>query len=207
MTLLSRARSLSVLTMLVAGAIGIISSTQTWLDVTLNQGSGEPLPVPGASAIPVLAPLSLAVLALGTALSITGIVLRYAFGVLAILIGGVLAYLTGVVAFTSPTASVASTVTEATGQSGLVAVAALVTSLTQTPWPIVTLVGWVLLVAAGVFVLATARTWRRSGRKYQTDAESHQASPEAGPLDAIDSWDGLSRGADPTADPNGDATR
>lgn len=198
MRLLSRARSLSVLAMLLAGAIGIISSTQTWLHVTLNQGSGDPLPVPGASAIPVLAPLSLAVLALGTSLSITGLVLRCVFGALAVVIGGVLATLTATVVFTTPTASVASTVTEATGQSGLDAVAALVASVTQTPWPALTLIGWVLLIVAGAFVLATARTWRRSGRKYQTDGASQPAASDSEPLDAIDSWDGLSRGEDPT---------
>ena len=68
-----------------------------------------------------------------------------------------------------------------------------------------TLVGWVVLLAAGAFVLATARTWKGAGRRYRTDAAPRSGGalgdrhPTASaPLDAIDSWDGLSRGEDPT---------
>lgn len=197
--MIRRARLLGVVGILLAGAIGIISSTQTWLDVDLTAG-GEPLPVPGASAIPVLAPLSLAVLALGGALSIVGLVLRYAFGVLTVLAGGILLWLTAPIVFTQPISAVASTVTTATGISGQDAVGRLVAGISATAWPAVTLVGWVLLLAAGVFTLATAHTWRRVGRRY--DAEQSAAKrPAEGPLDAIDSWDELSRGEDPTGPP------
>ena len=85
-----RARLLAVTVVLAVGALGIISSTQTWLAVTLRQGPDSALLVPGAAALPVLAPLSLAVLALGAALSIVGLVLRYVFGALTIVIAGVL---------------------------------------------------------------------------------------------------------------------
>ena len=63
----ARARLLCVAAIVLAGAIGVISSTQTWLVVTLA-GAEHELTVPGAAAVPVLAPLSLAVLALGGAL-------------------------------------------------------------------------------------------------------------------------------------------
>ncbi|MFH5905902.1 hypothetical protein ACHM19_15340, partial [Clostridium perfringens] len=46
--------------MLLAGALGVISSTQTWIDVTLADGAQQTLAVPGADAVPVLTPLSLA---------------------------------------------------------------------------------------------------------------------------------------------------
>ena len=42
--------------------------------------------------------------------------------------------------------------------------------VTLTPWPAVTLVAWVVLLAAGAFVVATARTWKGTGRRYRTDA-------------------------------------
>ncbi len=40
-----RARSSAVLAMLLAGAIGVIASTQTWIDVTLDDGAQQTLAV------------------------------------------------------------------------------------------------------------------------------------------------------------------
>jgi len=196
-----RARLLAVTVVLAVGALGIISSTQTWLTVTLRQGPDAALLVPGADAIPVLAPLSLAVLALGGALSIVGLVLRYVFGALTLLIAAVLTWLTGVVVIQRPPSAAAATVTGATGITGLDAVTDLVNGIALTPWPAVTLAGWIVLLAAGAFVLATARSWRGAGRRYRTDTSASATTPAASasaPLDAFDSWDGLSRGEDPT---------
>jgi len=200
---IARARLLAVALTVLAGAIGVISSTQTWLTVVLDDGAKHTLPVAGADAIPVLAPLSLAALALGGALSIVGLVLRYVFGALAVVIGATLAVLTAQVAVARPLSSVASTVTTATGLTGQKAVSDLVLQIDPTPWPFVTLVAWVLLVAAGVFTLVTARRWRSSGRRYTTDAggrpDAAAGASASRPHDAIDSWDDLSRGDDPTA--------
>ena len=200
-----RARLLAVVAIVLCGALGVISSTQTWLTVALEDGAGHVLEVPGASAVPVLAPLSLAVLALGAALSIAGLVLRYAFGALGLLIGGVLAWLTGVVAFQHPVSAVTSAVTESTGVAGESSVAKLVASIAATAWPAVTLAVWGVLLIAGGFVLATAHAWSRSGRRYRTDDAARRPAP-AGPRPrdaagsrAIDDWDDLSRGEDPTA--------
>jgi hypothetical protein len=200
-----RARLLSVAVAVLCGALGVISSTQTWLTVVLEDGAQHVLEVPGASTVPVLAPLSLAVLALGAALSIVGLALRYVFGALAALIGGILAWLTARVVFEHPVSAVASVVTEATGITGESAVARLVASIDATPWPAVTLVVWVVLVVAGGFVLATAHRWSRTGRRYRTDDTARSASPagsrphDAAGSHAIDDWDDLSRGEDPTA--------
>ncbi|KZE37634.1 Trp biosynthesis-associated membrane protein [Microbacterium sp. T32] len=193
-----RARSLSVVGMLLAGALGVISSTQTWIDVTLADGAQQTLAVPGADAVPVLTPLSLAALALGAALSIVGRVLRYVLGVLALAIAGIVGVATAQVLLTMPVSATAATVTEATGISGMDAIADLVSSMSLTPWPAVTLLAELLLAAAAIFTLVTARRWQGSaGRKYRsaTDAPADTSRPH----DAIDSWDDLSRGADPTA--------
>lgn len=203
--MIRRARLLAVVVVAFCGAIGVISSTQTWLTVLLRDGAQEALEVPGASAIPVLAPLSLAALALGAALSIAGLVLRYAFGGVALLIAGVLAWLTAPVVLGPPVTAVAAVVTQSTGIAGEASVAELVATIATTPWPAVTLVVWVILAVAGVFVLATAHTWPRSGRRYRTDDASSTSAPAgARPHDAagsraIDDWDDLSRGQDPTA--------
>lgn len=197
-----RARLLAVVVTLAAGALGVLSSTQTWLTVTLGGAAGRTLDVSGAAAIPVLAPLSLAVLALGAVLSIVGVVLRYLLGALTVAIGAILGWLTAAVAFTHPTSAIAGTITAATGITGVDAVDGLVAHIESTPWPFVALVGWVVLVAAGVLTLATAHRWRGSGRRYRTDATTPAAAPAVSssrPHDAIDSWDDLSRGEDPTA--------
>ncbi|WP_254773805.1 Trp biosynthesis-associated membrane protein [Microbacterium sp. cf046] len=203
--MIRRARLLSVVAVLAVGATGIISSTQTWLVATLDDGAGHELAVSGAAAVPVLAPLSLAVLALGAALSIVGLVLRYVFGVLTVAIAATLGFLSAQVAITTPVSAVASTVTGSTGITGIEAVDALVATITPTAWPAVTLTATVILLAAGLAILVTARAWRRSGRRYEADAvasaEPHGGAPASRPHDAIDSWDDLSRGADPTADP------
>lgn len=208
-----RARLIAVAAMVLCGALGVISSTQTWLTVMLEDGAQQALEVPGASAVPVLAPLSLAVLALGAALSIVGPALRYVFGALAMLIGGVLAWQTARVVFEHPTSAVAAVVTESTGIAGESSVAKLVASIDATAWPAMTLVVWVVLIAAGIFVLATAHGWSRTGRRYRTDDAAQPAGraasrsgAEDGPRPhdaagsrAVDDWDDLSRGQDPTA--------
>lgn len=193
-----RARSLSVVGMLLAGALGVISSTQTWIDVTLADGAQQTLAVPGADAVPVLTPLSLAALALGAALSIVGRILRYVLGAIALAIAGVVGVATAQVLLTMPVSATAATVTEATGISGMDAIADLVSSMALTPWPAVTLVAELLLAAAATFTLVTARQWQGSaGRKYRTATDA--PADASRPHDAIDSWDDLSRGADPTA--------
>ena len=98
--------------------------------------------------------------------------------------------------------AVAKVVTDATGLSGEQAIQGLVASIGATPWPIVTAVAGVLVVAGGVFTLATAHRWSRGGRRYERDAAvgaSAGARPhDAARDDAIDSWDDLSHGDDPT---------
>lgn len=203
--MIRRARLLSVLTALAVGVVGVASSTQTWLVAVLDDGGQHELFVTGAAAVPVLAPLSLAVLALGGALTVVGLILRCAFGVLTVGIAGALGLLSAQVAFTIPVSAVASTVTSATGITGTDAVAALVASITATPWPAITLAASVVLLAGGVFILVTARAWGRTGRRFESDStaatQAGTEAPASRPFDSVDSWDDLSRGADPTADP------
>lgn len=194
-----RARLSSVLAVILGGALALISSTQTWLDVTLRDGASETLHVPGAAALPLLAPLSLAALALGLALTIAGRVTRYVFGVLAVAIGvGLLAGAWRIVA-EHPVDAVTSTVAEATGLTGTDTVRALVASLTTTPWPYIAVATALLIVAGGVLTLVTARSWGGAGRRFRTAAAPAADRPGSSrPHDAIDSWDDLSRGDDPT---------
>ena len=208
-----RLRSLSVLTVLAGGALALIASTQTWLDVTLLGSTTPPIAVPGASALALLAPLSLAALALGLALSIIGAVLRYAFGVLAVAIGVALGVGALRIAVERPVDAVAAAVTEATGLAGESTVRALIDHVAVTPWPAITVVASLAIATGGVVTVLTAHRWPGAGRRYRTDSAdmpaggaSRRVSADASggdagsrPHDAIDSWDDLSRGDDPTA--------
>lgn len=195
MTFARRGRSLAVSGFLLSGAVGIISSTQTWLTVE-RADAGEAILVPGASALPLLAPLSLAVLALGIALSIVGPVLRLFFGVLGAASALFLGWTTSQLLLSEPLSAVGPTVTETTGLAGSSAIADVVAGIELSAWPVMTLIGWIVLLAASLVVLFTWRRWKTGGRRYRTDAAHVEAA--AGPVDAIDSWDDLSRGTDPT---------
>ncbi|MFJ4225107.1 Trp biosynthesis-associated membrane protein [Microbacterium sp. NPDC089695] len=195
MSIARRGRMIGVFGFLLSGAIGIISSTQTWLTVE-RADAGEAILVPGASALPLLAPLSLAVLALGVAMSIVGHVLRLVFGVLGLASALFLAWTTVQLFLDEPLSAVRTTVTETTGLAGDAAVAGVVRSITLSAWPVIALVGWILLVFASIVVVLTWRRWKSGGRRYRTDAP--HGTESTGPVDAIDSWDDLSRGTDPT---------
>lgn len=193
--MIARARLISVILTLACGGLGVLASTQTWFTVDLTGAAAHSLTVPGSTAVPVLAPLSLAALALGAALSIAGTVLRYIFGAIEVAIGALLLIATWPVAVNHPVSAVARVVTTSTGITGDASVAKLIARIEASAWPYVALVLWVLLILVGVFVLITAGRWRSSGRRYRTDAAPR---PAVGPLDAVDSWDDLSRGEDPT---------
>lgn len=195
MSMIRRGRSISAVGLLLAGGIGIISSTQTWLTIQRADG-GEPILVPGADALALLAPLSLAVLALGAALTIVGPVLRYIFATLALLAGGLLAWWTAEILTSAPEAAYAPTVTETTGLAGGTAVADVIDTITPSFWPALALIGWILLIVTGLFALLTAKRWKSGGKRFRTDTAPHEDAE--GTVDAIDSWDDLSRGTDPT---------
>ncbi len=200
-----RARLFSVLAAILGGGLAVIGSTQPWLEVVLRDGAQDPLPVPGTAALPLVTPLGLAALALGLALSIVGRALRYVFGVLGVVIGGVLVWQSLRIALTTPPESVVTVVADATGLSGVAAVGELVSRISATAWPWLAAVGAALVLVGGLLTLVTAASWRRTDRRYRTDAAAQlDSAPGSRPHDAhdpIDSWDDLSRGADPTADP------
>lgn len=198
--MIRRGKLLAILAIIAAGALGTISSTQTWITVSLGEGPHAALAVPGAAAIPVLAPLSLAVLALGAALSIAGRILRICFGAATLVFSIILAGLTGAVVFDAGARHVASVVTEATGITGEDAVADLVQKITLTAWPALTLALWIILAAAGILTLATGSRWTSGGRRYVV-ADASGTAAASRPHDAIDDWDDLSRGDDPTTRP------
>ncbi|MEF3403859.1 Trp biosynthesis-associated membrane protein [Agromyces sp. CCNWLW203] len=196
----------------VAGAgLVLLSWSQTWFDLLIEAsttgGTGEPVAVTGSVASPALAALGLAGLALVAALAIAGPGIRFVLGVLEVLLGGCVLLAAGL-SLADPVASVSPAVTDATGVAGAAPTADLVASVTATVWPVLALVGGALLVLAGIAVLVTGTRWPASSRRY---SDSRMAADGTAPAvderpasdRAIDDWDGLSRGDDPT-DPDDD---
>ncbi|CAN5169787.1 hypothetical protein BH11ACT5_BH11ACT5_00060 [soil metagenome] len=171
----------------VFGGLTLIAWTQQWFVLTLT--SGQALPVAGQVAAPALSALGLASLALAAALSIAGRVFRVVLGVVEVLVG-VLVAGSAIAAISHPVAASVATVTDAVGESGSAAVAALVASVAVGAWPWLAVLLGVLSALVGAGVLATTRRWPGPTRKYET-----------GPADTTTpagTWDALSDGRDPT---------
>ncbi|WP_136706871.1 Trp biosynthesis-associated membrane protein [Agromyces sp. H66] len=199
-------------TILGAG-LALLSWSQTWFELELADAAasstGEEIAVPGSIASPALAALGLAGLALVAALAIAGPAIRVVLAGLEVILGGCVLLATGL-SLGDPIAAVSPAVTDATGVSGAGPTADLVASAVPTAWPAAALVGGVLLVAAGVVVLATGTRWPASARRYRSprlveaDAGAPAARGRAASDRAIDDWDELSRGDDPTDEPQDD---
>lgn len=197
-----------ILATIIGAGLALISWSQTWFELTLASGvaNDAPIEVAGSIASPALAALALAGLALVAALAIAGPGIRVVLGVLEVVLGGCV-IAAAWISLADPVASVSPAVTDATGVSGAEPTAALVATVTATAWPALALVGGALLVLAGVAVLVTGTRWPAGSRRYGgtrlvDDGASAPVAGERATSDrAIDDWDELSRGDDPTDDP------
>lgn len=196
---------------IVGAGLALLSWSQAWYELELAdaaaQGSGDAIAVPGSVASPALAALGLAGLALAAALAIAGPGIRIVLGVLEILLGGCVLLAAGI-SLGDPVAAVAPAVTDATGVSGTGPTAELVAAANPTAWPAAAVAGGVLLVVAGIAVLVTGTRWPASSRRYRgarladaDDSRSVGDRERAASDRAIDDWDELSRGDDPTEEP------
>jgi hypothetical protein len=186
-----RLKLVGILASAAVSALSFLAWTQPWFGLTLATGTA--LTVNGDAGAPALSALALAGLALSAALSVAGRVFGIVLGVLEVAIGA-LVVTSGVIAVVDPVLASASVVTAATAVSGDDSVRELVASVSSTAWPVLSIVFGALTVLAGLFVAATARAWPESSRKYQA---VRLEQPDANG-DAVDAWDALSDGADPT---------
>jgi uncharacterized membrane protein (TIGR02234 family) len=192
---------------IVGAGLTLLSWSQTWFELQLTdataQGSGEPIAVAGSVASPALAALGLSGLALVAALAIAGPGIRIVLGVLEVVLGGCVLLAAGI-SLGDRVAAVSPAVTDATGVSGSGPTAELVASVSATVWPAVGVAGGILLVVAGIAVLVTGTRWPASSRRYRgaSLADADETAPEVPERPAsdraIDDWDDLSRGDDPT---------
>lgn len=195
-----------VLGVLLASGLALLSWTQVWIfaDVATSGSAVEHLEVTGSTASPALTALALAGLALGGALTIAGPVIRVVLGLLEVLLGFSV-FLGAVLAVTDPAGASAAAVTAATGIAGKESIDVAVVNPTVTAWPFVALTAAVIMALLGAAIVVTARRWPGPTTRYQSvrlEPEHHAGAPDAAgqaPRDAVDDWDELSRGDDPTA--------
>lgn len=183
----ARERLAVVLGVLLAGALAVLSSTQTFATATVT-GVREPVVVAGSAAAPALAPLGIVALALGIALTIAGRGARIVLGVVLVLLGA------GIVACALPNVLDDATGTHAAivTATGVSDVDPFVLSRTGTAWPLLGVVAGALAALLGLGVVVRGRRWSTGGRRFRADA------PVTRSTDPISEWDALSKGGDPT---------
>ena len=120
---------------------------------------------------------------------------RVVLGTLQALLGVAVVF-SAIVALSDPVAASAPAISEATSIAGDDPVRALVESVAISPWPFVALAAGVLLVVNATLILVTARRWPGSSRKYQ----AVRLEPATDERSAVDDWDSLTGGDDPTDD-------
>jgi len=202
MTASRRIKPILILAVIAASGLALLAWTQVWASVRLA-ADGDPqqvLDVTGTIAAPGLTALALAGLALAGALTIAGVLIRIVLGLLEILLG-VSVILSAALALTDPIGASAAAVTTATGIAGTDSTRSAVSSAALTVWPYLALAAGILMVAVGVVICVTARRWPGPTKRYETtrfEPVTDAATGQTRPRDAVDDWDGLTRGDDPT---------
>lgn len=202
----------TILLAVVASGLVLSASTQTWYSLQLTAAAAHSgtVTVTGSVAGPAIAALSLAGVAFAAALALAGRVLRFVLALLGLVLAASIIGSTAS-AMADPVSAGISSVTKATGIAGDHSVRVIVAHVDVTAWPALALVGGILLAVAALAVAATAHLWPATSRRYGAalDAsaaghdESHDGLPAADVRArardaAIDDWDELSRGDDPT---------
>lgn len=194
------AKPLALLLTLAGAAAGLGSWALVWFSIELTPGAALAIgvDVTGETAAPALSALSLAVLALTAALAIAKTVLRVILAFVEIAIGVAMG-ISAVVALADPLSASLPAIATATGLEGSVAADALVASLTVTPWPYLAIIGAIIVVAAGVLVVITARRWPGASQRFEATPPSTPQSGQSAPsASTVSDWDSLSAGDDPT---------
>lgn len=192
-----RAKYTAMLATVLSSGLVLLAATQNWYALHLNATANhdEAVSVQGSLAAPALTALALAGLALTAALAIGGRIARLVLGVLGVVIGACILF-SAFAAIGDPAHAGATAVTTATGVAGDASVTHLVDRVDASVWPWVAVAGGILLLAASVVVLVTSPRWPGPSRKYQATRLEPTNSRDS----AIDSWDELSHGEDPTVE-------
>jgi hypothetical protein len=202
-------RTAAVAVLVVLGGALLATSAAPWLLVPVSTAIAEAtVSVPGSAAVPAVPASALVVLAGGLAVAIAGRVARVVAAVV-VAGAGLLAAVAAVRFVADPAAAALAASAEATGLRELAGAPSV------TPWPVVTAGLGGLAALAAVTVALGSRRWASGagGRRFERaapdggassgeTARAGSAGTEAEPADvrtrAMDDWDALSRGEDPT---------
>lgn len=190
-----RRRSVAIIALAALAGTLLLAWSQPWFVVELAPGTGVSgrVDISGSSAAGGLAALALALLAIAGVLALAGPRLSRILGVLIAVLGVLgVAVVTPVVL--DPSAVLERAIGPLIGLGGAGAGQAVAGQI-ATAWPIVGLAAAAATVLVGGAILLLGGSWRRGGRKY--DRSSSSSSAGAG-HSAVDSWDALSQGDDPT---------
>lgn len=209
---------------LVLGAAVMVVGTMTWVQATTSSAvqTTIALAVPGSVVAPAVNAGGLVVLAASCALALAGRWgRRFAAG--GVVVGGLLAAVSGVAGLADPHAAALSAARETVG------VGVLDGPVTTTPMPVAAVVLGLLVAALGVRTAWVTGRWTAPSARHEVapDAVPDRVAvedavpdgvvqgdgvtgegvtadgvtgeaPPAGPVDPYDTWDALSRGHDPT---------
>lgn len=228
-----RLKSVTILAVILWSALVFLAWSQPWFTLTAEgrAGGSVPVTVQGAVAAPALSALALAGLALSAALAIAGRIIRIVLGVLELVLG-VSITSSAIAALADPVSAGASAVTTSTGVAGTSSISQIASASDTQLWPYLALGAGILMAFTGVVIAVSVSRWPESGRKYQpvtfaaadgrtagnpadlivnSDDGLTPPGPSPVPRDvntartaAVDNWDSLSRGLDPTGDDDTD---
>lgn len=185
---------MTVLVILVGGAVALIGATQTWVSATGFEAAHiSNVQLSGQEASPVISAMSLVTVAAGAALSIARNIGRWIIGIVAIL-GSVAMGWATITVLSSPLDAAAQKIAETTGTTGMEDIAANI-EVSMLPW--LTILGSAFALLGGIVTLTVGAHWPTSKTKKYDLGDQKQPAPD-GQLDEIDTWDELSRGEDPT---------
>ena len=185
-------RGRAVTASLLLGAGWLITGALPWLSAEVPTVIAETqLDVSGADALPVVSAAALVTAAAGIALAIAGPVVRRLVALVHLATAG-LAAVAILNLLADPAPAVQRAAAEVTGVrelGGPIEVAA---------GPYIALALAVLVAAHGVVVLF-GRAWQASARRFERDEPHTSAAPSSDRTRAMDDWDALGRGEDPSA--------
>ncbi|MBH0054160.1 Trp biosynthesis-associated membrane protein [Salinibacterium sp. SWN139] len=183
-----RSRSIVLSSLVLLGAVVMLSWTQRWFTITLqNDVSVEVL---GSDVAGALAALALSTFALVAALGIASVFLRRVLGVIAAIVGGIVVAVSQAT-LADPARAASELITEATGISGIESIRALVVGVDGSVWSVTALIAGILIMVVGVAAAVSAKHWPTATKKYDRTTAVVADDPAS-------QWDAQSRGIDPT---------
>ncbi len=198
---MSRHSKRNVLLGIGCGALLTLASwTQIWINFSVSEGATTTvLAVPGTSASPLISAIALGSLAAVGALLIARRVARIiVLGAVLILgMGGVVTLL---VTFANPVSASLIVLSATLGLSDIQTVSASVVETSITLWLWLAVVGFLVVCCCATWGLVSEPKWASPTDRFtRPEINASSQATTSSKSRAIDAWDSLSRGDDPTS--------